>query len=59
MKESIIRIALDGSKSAQLSIDGISNYEIPQKLVKEEIQLVDGNQDKDEDANERPKNKAP
>ena len=45
-------VALDGSKNAQVSIDGISNHEMPQQFVEEEIKLFDDNEDEDEDANE-------
>ena len=40
-------VALDGSKNAQVSIDGITNYETPQRFVEEEFKLLD-----DEDENE-------
>ena len=49
MKESIIRtlkrcsfsVALDGSENAQVSIDSIPNYEMPQQFVEEELKLLD------------------
>ena len=58
MKESIIRsfkkcgfsTALDGPKNAQVSIDGITNCEMPQRFLEEEFKFVD--EDEDEDASE-------
>ena len=52
MKESIRRnfkrcsfsVALDGSENAQVSIDSIPNYEMPQQFVKEELKLLDGDE---------------
>ena len=39
-------VALDGSENTQMSIDGIQNYEVPQRFVDEESKLLD---DEDED----------
>ena len=49
MKESIIRnferysfsVALDGSENAQVSIDSIPKYEMPQQFVEEKLKLLD------------------
>ena len=62
MKESIIRsfkkfglsVALDGSENAQVSIDGIPNYEMSERSVEEEFKLLDN--DEDEDASENDEN---
>ena len=64
MKESIIRsfkkcglsVALDGSENSQVSIDDISNYELPQRFVEEEFKLLDDDEDEDKDASENDEN---
>ena len=64
MKEQIIRsfnycglsIALDGSKNAQVSSDDIPNYEMPQRFVEEEFNLLDDDENEDEDGSENDKN---
>ena len=64
VKESIIRsflkcglsVALDGSEIAQVNIDGIPNYEMPQRFVEEEFKLLDDNEDDDEDASQNDEN---
>ena len=64
IKESIIRCfqkcglsgVLDGSKNAQVSIDGIPNYEMPQRFVVEEFKLLDDDNDEDENASENDEN---
>ena len=44
--------ALGGSENAQLSIDGIPNYEMPQRFVEEKLILLEGDNDEDEDTSE-------
>ena len=39
-----------------MRIDGIPNYEIPQRFVEEEFKLLDNEEDEDEDANENDEN---
>ena len=64
MKESNVRsfrkcgllVALDGSENAQVSIDCIPKYEIPQRFVEEEYKLMDSDEDGDEDASENDEN---
>ena len=64
MKESIIRsfkkcgfsVAVDGSGYAQVSIDGIPNYETSQRFLEEEFKLLDEDEDEDEDASENDEN---
>ena len=64
MKESIIRsfkkcgfsVGRNGSENAQVSIDGISSYEMPHRFVEEEFKLLDNDEDKDKDANENDEN---
>ena len=65
MKESVTRsfkkygllVALDESGNAQVSIDGIPNYEImPQQFVEEEFKLLDNDEDEDEGASENDEN---
>ena len=40
----------------QVSINGIPNYEMPQRFVEEEFKLLDDNEDEDEDASENDEN---
>ena len=55
MKESIIKsfkkcgmsVALGGSENAQVSIDGIPNYEMSQRFVEEEFKLLDKDEDEE------------
>ena len=64
IKESIIRSfqkrglsgVLDGSKNAQVSTDGIPNYEMPQRFVVEEFKLLDDDNDEDQNASENDEN---
>ena len=64
MKKSIIRcfkrcglsVPLDGSDNAQVSIDEIPNYEMPQRFVEEEFKLLDNNEDEDEVASKNNEN---
>ena len=64
MTESIIRsfkkcgfsVALDGSENAQVSIDGIPNYKMPEGFVEKEFKLLDNDEDEDEDARENDEN---
>ena len=49
-------VALDGSENAQVSIDGIPNYKMPQRFVEEEFKLLDDDEDEDEDASENDDN---
>ena len=37
-------------------IDGITNYEIPQRFVEEEFKLLDNDEDEDEDESENEEN---
>ena len=39
-----------------MSIDGIPNYEIPQRFVEEELNLLDDDKDEDEDASKNDEN---
>ena len=39
-----------------MSIDGIPNYEMPQRLVEEEFKLLDEDEDEDEDASKNDEN---
>ena len=48
----VLSVAFDGSENAQVSIDGIPNYEMPQQFVEEEFKLLDDDEDEDEDASE-------
>ena len=36
-KNVVLSVAFDGSENAQVSIDGIPNYEMPQQFVEEEF----------------------
>ena len=53
MKQSIIRsfikcglsVALNGFENVQVSIDGIPNYEMPQRFLEEESKLLDNDED--------------
>ena len=64
MKESIKRsikkcglsVALHGSKNAQVSIDDIPNYGMPQRFVEEEFKLLGDDEDEDKDASENDEN---
>ena len=51
-KNVVLSVAFDGSENAQVSIDGIPNYELPQQFVEEEFKLLDDDEDEDEDASE-------
>ena len=45
-------VALDKSENAQVTINGIPNYETPQRFVEEEFNLLNSNEDGDKDASE-------
>ena len=45
-------VALDGFENAQVSTDGIPNYEMPQRFAEEVFTLLVDDEDEDEDASE-------
>ena len=49
-------VALYGSENAQVSIDGIPNYEMPQRFVEEGFKLLDDEENEEEDATENDEN---
>ena len=49
-------VALNGSENAQVSIDGIPNYEMPQRFVEEEFKWLENGEDEDKDASENDEN---
>ena len=51
-----VSVCFFGSENAQVSIDGIPNYEMPQRFVEEEFKLLDDDEAEDEDASENDKN---
>ena len=51
-KKCHLSVALDGSENPQVRIDGIPNYEMPQRFVEEELKLPDDDEDEDEDSSE-------
>ena len=52
MKAFGLSVALDGSEDAQVSIDGIPNYVMPQRFAEEEFKLLDNDEDKDASEND-------
>ena len=52
MKAFGLSVALDGSENAQVSIDGIPNYAMPQQFAEEEFKLLDNDEDKDASEND-------
>ena len=51
-----VSVCFFGSENAQVSIDGIPSYEMPQRFVEEEFKLLDDDEAEDEDASENDKN---
>ena len=51
-----ITMALDGSENGKVNIDGIPNYEMPQRFVEEKFKLLDDDEDEEEYASENDEN---
>ena len=51
-----LSVALNGSENAQVSIDGIPNYEMPPWFVEEEFKWLDDDEGEDKDASENDEN---
>ena len=51
-KKYCLSVALDGFENAQVSTDGIPNYEMPQRFAEEVFTLLVDDEDEDEDASE-------